>query len=210
MEMKPWDIARSLSDRDLYNFKGQMIPWPPSDEDVLWWARKIKRLHQLKKSMDNGFTCTNKFEPHEPGLFGEYGFGVETGLRPWLQVWPDEIWYDYIFGGITIDVKTAVQASRDINLGLPLAEIERNKQTCGGKLSDIFVLAWLTPKILTLRAVEFLGWATREELLSAPIRTDWAKPGHAIHRKKLRQMIDLYAMISPKPLSCGPQLELFA
>ena len=216
--MESWGIARKMTIAQLYDFKGQIIPWPPSDEDVLWWGRIITELHAHKDHLHPGrISNTRPWCPtrwaentHVYGRFGECAFGVLAGLKPpHLVPWPDTFDYDFIVAihgkEHTIDVKTRTvrKPQSEVFLNLTIPEIE-SKQKKGKPFCDIYICAWLPPhKVLSMQSVLFLGWAYRDEILQAPIIPWKSKFGgfadaRGIISGDLRPMSSLLDMVRPR------------
>lgn len=217
-----FERIKAMSVKQLYNYKGDVVPWPITDEDVVWWGRLIDDLHEEKmKRNPQAENTTHIWRPPNwtengsvYGLLGQCHFGMKYGLEPGdLGPWPQKLYYDYlvmIFGRkYTIDVKTTTSQVERGRVCLPFAlksieyKIEKRKPFC-----DIYVGAWMPGRELTMGGVDLLGWAWKDELLNAPIY-DW---GHAEARGilsgDLRPIETLINMIYP-PKFAREQMPLF-
>jgi hypothetical protein len=213
--MTPWDYARTISIEELYRYSGQIIKWPPSDADLIWWGKLITKLHQYKQRLaGNKKSNTNVWnEKHDIyGRFGEAKFGLEFGLLPYLVAWPGDLSHDFkvIIGGkeYTIDIKASgVQvAQKYVYLNLTLDEIQYKKDN-GIPFCDIYVAAWV-PDELQIERTFLLGWAHKSEMLGADVQY-WKSyygsfaDARGIASGNLRKMEDLYKAIYP-PASAPP------
>jgi hypothetical protein len=218
--MESWEIARGMTPQQLYDFKGQVIPWPPADTDIIWWGELIYKLHQMKQGTPNNRILAEglKRDPLVYGKFGECKLALTAKLPYQLTVWPEAFWWDIkLPDGTTVDVKTSTQLERHkVMLNLPLYEIERSAKLNHGvpKFADLFVLAWLPRNLESLTHVKLMGWCGQEALVSAPIER-WSRfnpkfsDAHALRPTSLYAMDSLYNRIRP-PQRTPTQRPLFS
>jgi hypothetical protein len=83
--------VRRMTIEELWRFQGPIIPWPPTDDDVLWRAwvlnQFIKRPEFRKKQAN-----WSNFRGQR--LFGEYHFGLRFGLQGNCTAWEKDFRID--------------------------------------------------------------------------------------------------------------------
>lgn len=157
MNRDHWDKIKKMSILELWNYEGDIIPWPPSDEDVLWRAWVLDEFlkdPRLRLSSQG----RNWTEHRGVRMFGEYYFGLQFGLKGNTTAWERDYRVDYETPIGTIDVKTIVHPFHRL-----LRQVDQEK------FSDILVLTLINPARLSLKNVSLLGWCYDKEILQAPI-----------------------------------------
>lgn len=182
-----WAEIKKMSVDRLWSYPGEIIPWPPSDSDVLWraWLMgefwKHGKIRRTEKSWSSHRTIS--------GMFGEYYFGLKFGLKGNTFIWEKNYRVDYQTPIGSVDVKSIVNPNHRLL-----------RQVNQPKFADILVLALVDMKAPSLKTVSLLGWCYDTEIIKAPIeyfsRTDPERwDAHYFYPNQLKEISEMERMM---------------
>lgn len=161
-------------------------------------ATETRALGEARHRHHRG-SRTNRpiIEGNDPiGVAGELIFARKFGLPedPTKRIGADRGWDFVAEDGRTIDVKATAYKGKTGDTGDPSMRVGLFADK-GQVVADVYVLVYVDD--VDKAAGRILGWATKDEMLAAPLRStrkpgvDYALEGHWLHRSKLRGITSL-------------------